>query len=420
MSDHGTALAPVMRSGQRIAALDALRGLAIIGIVLMNVIAFSMPPAAYINPRAFGGHDIMETLLWAASFVLVEDKFRSLFAMLFGAGVAILLDKSSAHPLRDHYARMAVLLAIAVAHAVLLANNDVLRSYAIAGMLLPLAARWRVRTLVLTAGALVAAQLAVTGWFAWDWLVYWFAHASEAPVDPAAWKQAEQMYGFNPDATSAAIVRNDDGLAERIVRRLSETPQQMRFVAASLPSTLAAMLLGIGLWRCGLLAGQWTGARAARLGMRCAAIALPVLPGLAAWSIRTGFDPIVTTANALVWSAPFDLLLGIGYAALGMALFGGEGKAHRGTQLLAAAGRMALSNYIATSVIFSALFAGWGLGLFAEVSRGQALLLCLIPITAILAWSAPLLAVFRQGPMEWLWRSIAGLRRLPFRRERVS
>ncbi len=406
--------APVS-DGTRIKALDALRGLAVIGIVPMNVIAFSMPPAAYFNPRSFGGDGPLETALWAVSFLVIEDKFRALFAMMFGAGVAMLLDKASQHPLRSHYARMLVLLAIAMVHAVVLANNDVLRSYAAAGMLLPFVAHWRARTLLWAAGAIMAAQLVVSGWFAWDWLAYWFERAGGALVDPAPQLQAEQDYGYNPQAIAAAAERAGEGLGERIARRLGQAPQQITFVAASLPSTLAAMLAGIALWRSGLLAGEWEARRAFALATRCAVIAVPVLTGLAAWAMATGFDPIVTTANALVWSAPFDLLLGIGWAAAAMALFGGVLQNAVLTARLAAAGRLALTNYLATSVIFAVLFMGWGLGLFGQFSRGGALLIGLIPITAMLLWSPPWLAHFRQGPAEWLWRSVASGRLLPFK-----
>ena len=402
--------------GKRVTALDALRGLAVIGIVPMNVIAFSMPPAAYFNPRAFGGDGPLETAIWAISFLLIEDKFRALFAMMFGAGVVILLDKASKNPSRGHYARMLVLLFIAALHAIVLANNDVLRSYAAAGMLLPLAAHWRVRTLLWAAGAIMAAQLLFSGWFAWDWLAYWYERASGAPVDQAAQLQAEQDYGYNPQAIAAASERAGEGLGERIMRRLGQGPQQITFVIASLPTTIASMLVGIALWRSGLLAGEWEARRALRLAGRCALIALPVLGVLAGWSIATGFDPIVTTANALVWSAPFDLILGIGWAALAMALFGGALRGSFLTPRLAATGRMALTNYLATSLIFAVLFMGWGFGLFGEFSRGGALLVGLIPIAAMLIWSPLWLGHFRQGPAEWLWRCLASGTRLPFRR----
>ncbi len=74
------------------------------------------------------------SIAWAVSFVLVEDKFRNLFAMMFGAGFAILLERGGEHPLRAHYARMAVLLAIGWLHALLLSSSDVLRLYALCGL----------------------------------------------------------------------------------------------------------------------------------------------------------------------------------------------------------------------------------------------------------------------------------------------
>ncbi len=405
---------------RRIPALDALRGVAVIGIALMNVIAFAMPAGAYLNPRVWGGTGALETALWALGFVLVEDKFRALFAMMFGAGVAILLEKGGAHPLRSHYARMGVLLIIGMAHAVLLANNDVLRIYAVCGLLLPLVARWPVKRLLWAAGLLVAGQLLVSGYYAWGWLDYWFQHASGKIVDPAPLEVAERAYGAHPATIAAALEQGNESFAQRLDRRTGSLAMQARFVVASIPSALASMLLGVALWRGGLLAGEWPARRALRLAKTSALLTIPALVALAAWSILTGFDPIVTAANAIVISAPFDIALGTGFAALAMALFGGALKHHRATRLLAAAGRMALTNYLATSLIFASLFASWGLGLFGDVSRHEALLLSLVPIIGILVWSAPWLARFRQGPMEWLWRSLARFRRLPFRRDRAS
>lgn len=386
---------------RRVLALDALRGVAVAGIVPMNVIAFAMPPAAYINPRAFGGTGAVETLLWGLSFLIIEDKFRALFAMMFGAGVLILLDRGGASRLRPHYARMAALGAIAIAHAVLLAGNDVLRSYAVCGLLLPLAMRWRVRTLLLVAAALMAGQLVASLVLAADWLRMWWDHAAGLPVDPAMLADVERRFGADAQVIAANIAQGQETFADRLVRRTGDWLIQLRAVAAALPSSLAAMMVGMALWKAGLLAGEWPAQRSLRLARNCAAIALPPLAAMAVWSWASGFDAVVTALNALMLSAPFDLMLGVGYAALAMALLGDARR-------WAAVGRMALTNYLATSLIFAALFAQWGLGLFGEVGRGQALALGLIPIAGMLAWSPWWLARFRQGPMEWLWRAVAG------------
>ena len=424
MSASGTALAAAPSAKHRVTALDALRGVAVVGIAVMNVIAFSMPANAYLNPRVWGGTDALETALWAVSFVLVEDKFRALFAMMFGAGIAILLRKArqreGARPLRSHYARMAVLLALGVTHAVTLANNDVLRIYAVCGLLLPLAVNWPVQRLLWMAALLIAGQLAVSGYYAWGWLEYWLQRTGGVVVDSLPQEMAERTFGGHPDTIAAALAVGQETLADRLVRRLSDPLMQIRFIVASIPSALASMLLGVALWRCGLLAGEWRAARAVRLARNCILATLPVLIVLALWSILSGFDAIVTAANAIVWSAPFDIVLGVGYAALAMALFGGALKDRGVTRLFAAAGRLALTNYLATSLIFAALFASWGLGLFGAVSRAEALVLALNPIAAMLLWSGPWLARFRQGPVEWLWRSLASFTWLPLRRDRLS
>lgn len=402
MAIMGTAL-EVTFDASRIAALDALRGVAVAGIVGMNVIAFAMPAAAYVNPRAYSLESASDAALWALSFVLIEDKFRTLFAMLFGAGVLMLLERAKAGPLRGHYTRMAALMVIALAHAVLLANNDVLRSYAVVGLALPLVVNWPAGRLIMAAIVIVAGQFAVSLYFAWPWLLVWWEGSNLSAL-----AEAERLFGADPAVIAAALERGQESFAQRLDRRLAEPYVQIRAVAASIPSTLAAMMLGVALWRSGLLAGNWPAKRAIGFAGRLAMIAVPALICMGAWSMASGFSAIVTPFNALVLSAPFDMLLGIAYAALAMALFAGG----RWTARWAAVGRLALTNYLATSMILAGFFASWGVGLFGEVSRAQALALGMVPVAGMLWWSPLWLARFRRGPAEWLWRSMAAGRPL--------
>ncbi|MBU2587110.1 MAG: DUF418 domain-containing protein, partial [Alphaproteobacteria bacterium] len=156
---------PACPPAERILALDALRGIAVIGIVWMNVLAFALPGPAYYNPLSYGAASPVDYWVWLVSFVFIEDKFRALFAMLFGVGCLILLEKGGASDAgrmwRAHYARMAVLFAIGLIHATLLASNDVLRAYAIAGLALPLLAGLSARALVAVALGLLTVHLAL-------------------------------------------------------------------------------------------------------------------------------------------------------------------------------------------------------------------------------------------------------------------
>lgn len=388
---------------QRILALDALRGVAVIGIVGMNVLAFALPGPAYYNPMSFGGTGPADYWVWLGSFVFIEDKFRTLFAMLFGAGCLILIERSGAHPWRAHYARMIVLFAIGLVHAVVLASNDVLRAYALAGLALPLLAGLPAQRLFSVALGLVCLHLAL-GLSALGPPLVMF-HMEQWGADSLLW--AERQFGRDAPTIAMLLEQGREGLGERVVRRTLGIPGHMTTLVATLPLNLSAIALGMGLWRAGMLKGEWRTFRLQRVAGLSALVALPGLLGLAGWLVAEGFPAALVGPVALVLSAPFDTLLALSYAALAMAFL----REDKGlTRRLAAAGRLSLSNYLMTSVILSAIFAAWGLALFGEVTRWQALALGLVPVAAMLAWSPAWVARFGQGPAERLWR--AGARAL--------
>ncbi len=386
----------------RILALDALRGVAVIGIVGMNVLAFALPGPAYYNPLSFGGTTPADYWVWLGSFVFIEDKFRTLFAMLFGAGCLILIERAGEHPWRAHYARMIALFVIGIVHATLLASNDVLRAYALAGLAMPLLAGLSARALLAVGTGLVVVHLALgLTAFGGAMLDYYAGHAGSDAL-----LFMERQFGRDPAAIAALLEQGREGLGERILRRSLGIPAQLATLAASLPLNLAAIALGMGLWKAGMLKGEWRTFRLQRLAAIAALVALPALFGLAAWLVGAGFPAALAGPVALVISAPFDTLLGVAYAALAMAFLG------KGTALarrLAAVGRLSLSNYLMTSVVLAAIFAPWGLGLFGEVSRWQAFALGLVPVAGMLAWSPLWAARFGQGPFERLWRAGARL-----------
>ena len=391
---------PTPSSG-RIAELDALRGLAVIGIVWMNVYVFALPFQAYTNPVVWGGDGAADRWVWAASFVFVEDKFRTLFAMLFGAGCLILIERSGDKVWRPHLARMGVLFLIGIAHSVLLASNDVLRAYALAGLAIPLLAPMRAKALYAMAVGLVVlhlgAGMVVFGSGVVD------VYLGRAGSDAALW--AERRFGANEGALGYALELGREGLIERVARRLDDLPQQFTALFAALPLNLAAMALGMGLWKDRMLRGEWRTFRLQRLAAICAALSIPALLALEWWVADNGFPAAFAGAAALVLSAPFDMLLGLAYAALAMAFFAAGGPV---TGRLAAVGRLSLTNYLMTSLILAAIFASWGLGLFAQVSRAQAFALGFVPIAAMLVWSPLWVRLFGQGPFERAWRRAAG------------
>ena len=356
----------------RIVELDAMRGLAVIGIVWMNVFVFAMPDQAYYNPAAWGpgiGEPApQDRLVWVASFVFVEDKFRTLFAILFGAAFLILSESNAEAGWRAHYARMAVLFVIGLAHALFLASNDILRIYALAGLALPFLAPLSARALYAVAIGLVAVQLG-GGIVAFGGSILDF-YTGRTGSDAALF--VERMFGTNEPAIRGALEQGRETFGERVERRFEGMGGQLRSLLLAVPVNLAAMALGMGLWKSRLLAGEWRTFRLQRLAAICALVALPALFALASWVSQNGYPGALAGSAALVWSAPFDMALGLAYAALAMAFFTKEGAV---TRTLATVGRLSLSNYLLTSVILAGIFASWGLGLFGNVSRSQAILL---------------------------------------------
>jgi uncharacterized protein len=392
----------------RILALDALRGIAVIGIVWMNVHAFALPGPAYYNPLSYGATGDADYRVWLGSFVFIEDKFRTLFAMLFGAGSLILIERGGEKPWRAHYARMIVLFAIGLVHATLLASNDVLRAYALAGLALPLLAGLSARALVAVSVGLLVVHVALGMVALGGGMVDLFS--ARQGSDALMW--AERQFGRDPAAITMLLEQGREGLDERVIRRTLGIPAQMATLVASLPLNLAAIALGMGLWRGGMLKGEWRTFHLQRLAGFAGLVAIPALLGLAGWLVATGFAAALVGPVALVISAPFDTLLGVAYAALAMAFLT---KDNAVTRTLAAVGWLSLTNYLMTSVILASIFAPWGLGLFGEVTRTQAFGLSFVPIIAMLLWSPPWVAKVGQGPFERLWRS--GARALSYTRK---
>ena len=405
-------------SAGRLQSLDIVRGVAVMGILLLNIVSFAMPEAAYMNPRAYGGWQGADLGVWIGNFVLFDGKMRGLFSFLFGASMLLVIEGAEASgrsPTRVHYSRMIWLLGFGLAHLFLVWHGDILAHYALIGMIAFAMRRMPVARLVI-----LGIMLACLGTLLFSGLPFMVHQLMQPPANPAeagehALQLQEFVNGFGvPPASEIGrqLTLYRGGYAPILADRLSEGAMIPATLILFGPETLAYMLFGMAGLKSGMLRGEWAPRRYAKWLTICWGIALPAYAVLAAYLVHAQFGLFAVTLAVMALAAPVRPLMFIGWACLILLLARTGGAL---TARIAAAGRMAFTNYLTTSLICSTLFYGYGLGWFGHFSRWQLYPVVFAIWVLMLLWSKPWLARFRFGPFEWLWRSLARGRLEPMR-----
>jgi len=388
---------------------------------VMNIAAFAMPFPAYANPAAYGGGSGLDLASWAFNFLIFDGKMRGLFSILFGASTLLVIERATASGRgggKAHYARMLVLLGFGLFHFYFIWFGDVLALYALSGMLLYFFRNRSPRALIRWAVAFLSLSVI---YFALIGLTGALAENSNLPPQAAANMSEsrnviESDFGADSPKIASELALYQSGYATIVDSRLNARRWEpfLSFFGFGL-ETLGLMFLGMAMFKSGFLTGEWEKARYRRWAFRSAAIALPPLAFLAWWQASANFDAVRVFLAFLALSVPFDVLLAVGWAAA--IIWWAKRGSHPALKArVAAAGRMAFTNYLMTSIVMTSLFYGYGLGLFGEVSRATLWLFVLGMWGLILAWSKPWLDRFQYGPLEWLWRSLARLQLQPMRR----
>jgi len=396
----------VSGSGVRIGSLDAIRGFAVMGILLMNVVSMGMPGYAYIDPSFYGGASGADWWAWALAYVFADGKMRMLFTMLFGASLAIVTD-AVAQPLRTHSARMAWLLVFGMLHAWFVWYGDILVEYALIGFALYWARAWPPKVLLAVAAGLVILEAGMD--LAGGAYAAKLRASAMAPGATAAAREAWQAMLSDlrpPDETITAELRGyRGGLADAFAARIPMTILfQTVFMPITIIGTTGIAAFGLALYRLGFLSGDWSARAYWRFVAAGVAAVIAYVP-LVAWVSASRWDPVllpVTDTLSLILR-PF---VALGYAAA-LILLLRSGRLRWLTDRLEAAGKAAFTNYLGTSLVATTIFYGYGLGWFGHLSRWQLYLVVALIWLLILLWSKPWLTRFRYGPLEWLWRSLA-------------
>lgn len=408
-----TASAVVAPVRERIAAIDTVRGVAVLGILAMNIQSFAMIGAAYFFPTAYGDLTGANAVVWFLSALLAHRKFMTIFSMLFGAGLILQWQRTAAaggNFAGLWYRRMFWLLAIGLVHAYALWYGDILVAYAVCGCLIYPLRR-------LTVGWLVVLGITLLGIGSGLSVVAGLSapHWPEASLNQftAGWQPA-------PAKVAEEIAAMRGGwLAQNQVRvPAAFFLQTFVFWFTTLWRAGGCMLLGMALLKGGYLTGARPRAYLSWIVLALI-VGLPVsLLGIRG-AIARDWEPVHTFFLGSQYGYWGSLPVAFGW--LGLVLLACRNDwvpALR--RRLAAVGRTALSCYLLQTLICTTLFYGHGFGLFGRVSRvGQAGVT--VVIWAVLLWLAPYwLSRYRFGPAEWLWRTLTYRRRPPLAGKRVS
>ncbi len=410
-----------------------LRGCALLGILLMNIQDFGLPGAAYENPTAWGGATGANLGYWWANQVFFEGKMRFLFSLLFGAGVVLLTERAERRgagiAAADVYLRRNLWLVLfGLLHAYFIWAGDILFPYGVAGMGLFVFRGVRAKSLLWAAGVPFLLLSLTAGGFLYSQFDVREKGIAAAKI-PAAQRTKEQKAQFeayqgmleNFDA-----VKRREKIAEEIRKRREgyganltlRAPQAFNSQTAAMLKFLLwdvtfPMLLGMALYKNGVLTGSRTRRFYAAMAAGGYLLGLPPLLYVTGKIVESGFDPWVSQLSMAVYEYG-RLTVGLGHLGLLLWIYS-LGWFAPLFSILARTGQMALTNYLLTSTLMTLLFNGYGFGKFATLERHE-LLYVVAGMWSINLILSPLwLRYFRFGPVEWAWRSLTYWQKQPFR-----
>lgn len=397
-------------SKERILALDFLRGFAILGILIMNIQSFSMPGPAYLNPAAYGDLTGLNKWVWIISHILADMKFMTLFSVLFGAGIILVVERAMKRTGKSaglHYRRNFWLLIIGLTHAHLIWYGDILVPYALCAFFVYLFRNKSPKVLIIIGLVFIAIQSV--------FFIFMGISIPFMPEESAI--QAKTNWIHSAAEIEAEIAAITGSLAEQI-RANSRQALMMEtviFILVFFWRVSGLMLIGMALYKSGVLTAKRS-KDFYRKGL------------LIGWGI--GFPLIIFGIFKnfqAEWSFEYSMYLGSQYnywGSLGVSfgyicgimLIAKSDALSWLKRRLAAVGQMALTNYISQSLICVFIFWGIGFGLFGQIDRTSQVLVVLSVWVLQILWSKPWLDKFRFGPLEWLWRSLTYLKIQPMKK----
>ncbi len=399
-----TANQPVKKK-ERIQALDFLRGFAILGILIMNIQSFSMPGAAYLNPMAYGDLSEVNKWVWMLSHIFADQKFMTLFSILFGAGVILMTQKATERTGKSaglHYRRNFWLLIIGLLHAHLIWYGDILVAYALCALFVYLFRKAKPTTLVVVGLLFVSVHT----------LLYVMFGATMEHWPPESLEEAKLSWIPGQELIQGEIAAVTGSLGEQIGHNSGTAVFMETFVFLMIFLWRAGglMLIGMAFFKWGIL----TAKRSVKFYRNGLIVSMLVGLPIILYGLTQNFEANFSFEYSMYLGSQFNywgsLFVAFGYICLVM-LIAKSSILPKLKARLAAVGQMALTNYLMQSIICVLIFFGIGLGLFGTFERWQQVLVVLGVWLLQILWSKPWLKKYRFGPFEWLWRSLTYMKK---------
>ena len=411
-------------SAHRISSLDVIRGVALFGILLMNIVGFGLP-MAYENPTISGGADGLNLLAWKINALFFEGTMRGLFSVLFGAGVVLMTSRAEARDpsinVADIYFRRNLwLIAFGVVHAwLLLWTGDILYIYGIAGMFLFVFRKVSARSLIILS-VVVLASTALKDVYAYAQTVttYEESQIAQALLDSGeeldeeqqqaidAWQEEVDNSRPTQEEIDELVAGKKGGYFSNIAINAEGIVNRQSYVLYmySLWDALGMMLIGMALLKLGILNAE----RSTRFYLGMMAVGYGIGCSVNAYEINlllsNNFDALASAQFYMSYDAG-RVPVTMGHVGLVM-LICRKGWLSWLTSRIAAVGRMALTSYVTHTVICAFIFFGIGFAMFGELQRYQ-LYYVVFGIWVLQLIVSPIwLKHYRFGPLEWAWRSL--------------
>jgi uncharacterized protein len=432
-----TTLAPTDRD-ERIGMLDATRGIAVLGILIMNITGFGLP-RSYDDPTNWGGYEGLNLTTWRIVALFFEGTMRGLFTLLFGAGALLFLQRHAGRhsgllPADLYFRRTMWLIFFGLVNAyVLLWSGDILYYYGVVGLLLFVFRNVEPRKLVVAATVIMILQTAVT-------VTEWNGYREVADAAAAAQQARSSGKVLTEDQSQAldTLARTHEEFKpprdelEREVSRMRKSylsalgqvaPESWHFETTfffqhGLLESLGMMLLGMALLKYGVLTGA--ASRRVYTTMLLVGYAIGLAVNLFETSnlTRDEFSVAALIKSYLTYDLG-RIPMTLGHVGL-IGLLYRMSPQSAAMRTFSAAGQMALTNYLTQSVICMFLFTGAGLAMFGHLERYELYYVVAAIWIVQLIWSPLWLRHFRFGPAEWVWRSLTYWQRQPMRHEVTS